>query len=430
MYRNRTTHFSVGWVLVCIAAAMAGLAAPLLAAEADEQSASNERVEKVVAGNNDFALELYRRLAGDPKACGERGNLFFSPYSISTALAMTYAGARGQTAAQMAETLHFELGREQFHRAFGLLVKRLNEQGEKGDYELAVANALWGQRGYRFLDGFLQATRRNYGAGLNEVDFVGATEEARRIINTWVEIKPGVLGRETTLVLTNAIYFKGDWARKFEEDNTKPARFYVNNEKSSEVEMMYQQEEFKYAETDELQLLELPYKGSELSMIVLLPKQVEGLAEVEESLTAEKITVRLGEMYKRKVQVYLPRFKLTWGAFELKDVFKRMGMAEPFSPGADFSGMTGNKELFISNIVHKAFVEVNEEGTEAAAATGVVMGRTAVVEVPVFRADHPFVFIIRDNRSGGILFMGRVADPAEGALTEWFAGVEQIRGKK
>jgi len=425
MYRNRTTYFSAWLVPACIAAAAALPAVLLLAAKADVQIVSNEQVEQVVAGNNDFAFELYKRLAGDPKACGASGNLFFSPYSISTALAMTYAGARGETAAQMAETLHFELAEEQFHQAFGLVVKRLNEQGEKGDYELAVANAVWGQRGYRFLEGFLEMTRRNYGAGLNEVDFAGATEEARRIINTWVEertkekikelIKPRVLGRETTLVLTNAIYFKGDWASKFEEDNTKPVRFYVNNEKSSEVEMMYQQEEFKYAETDELQLLELPYKGSELSMIVLLPKQVEGLAEVEESLTAEKINVRLGEMHKRKVQVYLPRFKLTWGAFELKDVFKRMGMADAFSPGeADFSGMTGGKELFISNIVHKAFVEVNEEGTEAAAATGVGVALTAIVEVPVFRVDHPFVFIIRDNRSGGILFMGRVADPAAG----------------
>jgi len=425
MYRNRTTHFSAGWVLVCIAAAMAGLAAPLLAAEADEQSASDELVEKVVRGNNDFAFELYKRLAADPTACGASGNLFFSPYSISTALAMTYAGARGQTAAQMAETLHFELAEERFHKAFGLLVKRLNEQGEKGDYELAVANALWGQRGYRFLEGFLEMTRRNYGAGLNEVDFAGATEEARRIINTWVEertkekikelIKPGVLGRETTLVLTNAIYFKGDWARKFEEDNTKPARFHVNNEKSSEVEMMYQQEQFKYAETDELQLLELPYKGAELGMIVLLPRQAARLGKIEQSLTAEKVNAWLGKMHRRKVHVYLPRFKLTWGAFELKDVFKQMGMAEPFSAGeADFSGMTGSKELFISNIVHKAFVGVNEEGTEAAAATGVVMGRTAVVEVPVFRADRPFGFIIRDNRSGSILFMGRMVNPSEG----------------
>ncbi len=382
-----------------------------------------EDVNTVVVGNSGFALDLYAKLRDEPAVKEAGGNLFFSPYSISTALAMTYAGARGETEKQMAKTLHFSLPQERLHPAFGTLEKQLNAAGKKGNYELSVANALWGQKGYGFLKPFLELTEKNYGAGLKEVDFVRQTEKVRKTINAWVEektkdkikelIKPGVLGALTRLVLTNAIYFKGDWASKFEEKNTKPAPFHISKERSEEAAMMYQKEEFKYAQKEKLQILELPYKGEELSMVVLLPEEVDGLAELESSLTPERLAEWTKRLHKREVMVYLPKFKMT-SKFGMAEMLAAMGMPDAFSGAVDFSGMNGKRDLFISAVIHKAFVEVNEEGTEAAAATGVVMKLTAVpAPPPVFRADHPFIFVIKDNNSGSILFMGRVSNPAK-----------------
>ena len=301
-----------------------------------------------------------------------------------------------------------------------------NKRGKKGGYQLSVANALWGQKGYGFLQEFIDLTKKYYGAGLREVDFVSAVEreKARKAINAWVEkqtkdkikelIQPGVFTRLTRLVLTNAIYFKGDWASKFKEENTKPAPFYVTEEKSVEVPMMYQKGQFAYTEGEDAQVLVLPYKGDELSMLIVLPKKPSLLPSIERELTLKNLKVELERLRKQEVKVYLPKFKITWGVFKLNDILKAMGMKDAFSlPPADFSGMTGRKDLFISHVLHKAFVEVNEEGTEAAAATAVVMDReSAPAPPPVFRADHPFVFMIRDNRSGTILFMGRVTNPA------------------
>lgn len=382
-------------------------------------------LKAAVQGNNAFALELYAKLKGDENVERQGGNIFFSPYSISTALAMTYAGARGETEKQMAETLHFSLGQERLHSALGALEKRLNAGGKRRTYQLAVANALWGQKGYGFREEFLRLVKDSYGAGLNEVNFANDAEKARRVINKWVAdktrekikdlIKPGVLDSLTRLVLTNAIYFKGDWARKFKEENTGDAPFYVTKKQTQEVPMMYQKGRFNYVEEDGVLILELPYKGEDLSMVVLLPK-VDGLAELEESLTAKQLEEWLGRLHRCEVAVYLPKFKMT-SEFSLAKILAGMGMGDAFSlPPADFSGMTGEKDLFISHVLHKAFVEVNEEGTEAAAATAVPMTLGSPMPVPVFRADHPFVFIIRDNRTGGILFMGRVMNPQpEGA---------------
>lgn len=402
----------------------------LLAAKAKgKKDIQNPDVKAAVAGNSKFAFELYAKLKDDPRVKKDGGNLFFSPYSISTALAMTYAGARGRTEKQMADVLHFSLPQERLHPAFGALEKQLNTGGKKGGYQLSVANALWGQKGYAFLKDFLDLTRKNYGAGLKEVDFVRETEKTRKTINAWVEkktkdkikelIQKGVVDN-ATLVLTNAIYFKGDWASKFKEENTHDAGFDLGGPKTMiqiiPVPMMQQKGKFKYAERDKLQILELPYKDKELSMIILLPKKgpylaLDALKELEKSLTLKNLEKWLAELREQEVMVYLPRFKMTWGVFELKDILKAMGMTAAFS-GADFSGMTGHRNLFISNVLHKAFVEVNEEGTEAAAATAVVM-REAAMAIPVFRADHPFVFMIKDNRSGSILFMGRVMNPAK-----------------
>jgi serpin B len=378
------------------------------------EAAADPNQQIIVEGNNKFALELYQALQS------QQGNLFLSPYSISTALAMTYAGARGQTQEQMAKTLNFPtttLSNEQFHSAFGAIIRKLNAAGQIGGCELAVANALWGQKDYKFLQEFLTLVRTNYDGDLRQVDFAKQTEAARKTINDWVEgktrekikelIKPGMLDSMTRLVLTNAIYFKGKWASQFKPDKTQDAPFILLGGQKVNVPMMNQTGQFGYAQTDAIQLLEMPYINNELSMVVLLPNKLDGVNELEKGLTADNLAGWLAKLRKREVQVWLPRFKLTC-EFSLAETLGSMGMPDAFSSKADFSGMTGNRELFISAVVHKAYVEVNEEGTEAAAATGVAMKLTSVpLPPPVFKADHPFVFLIRDNHTGSILFIGR-----------------------
>ncbi len=384
----------------------------------------------IVAGNNKFALELYTKLGS------REGNLFFSPHSISTALALVYAGARGKTELQMTRTLHFPVivkpgtelsstliqNRQRFASVFGKIIENLNNRGEKGGYELRLANALWGQKDYGFLEEFLELIETNYDGQLNEVDFIKATEATRKAINTWVEkktnnkiknlIRKGVLSSMTRLVLTNAIYFKGNWARQFKEDRTKEAPFTLSDGRKVDVAMMNQTEKFNYMETESLQALELPYVDDELSMIILLPKEFDGLDEFEKTLKAENLSKWLSKLRNRKVIVSIPKFKMT-SQFGLAPVLKSMGMVDAFSAKADFSGMNGKRDLFISAVIHKAYVDVNEEGTEAAAATAVTMKLTSVgpTRTPVFRADHPFLFLIRDNHSGSILFIGRVMNP-------------------
>jgi len=422
---------------ILILAVMGGIVGECRAVEKPAQGQKRTQ-QAVVEGNNEFALELYAKLRA------QEGNLFFSPYSISTALAMAYAGARGETESQMAKALHFpatkpvgvcqdpnkmageaeQAWREQgFHCEFGTIVEDLNVRGAKGSYELNVANALWGQRGYGFLPEFLELIKNSYGGELNEVDFVKACEAARQTINSWVEkqtrdkiknlIQKGVLNSMTRLVLTNAIYFKGNWARQFEEDKTKESPFTLISGEEVNVPMMNQTAEFNYMETEDFQGLELPYVDDELSMIILLPRKADGLGNLEK-LLPEKFSGWLGELDKRKVIVSVPKFRMT-SQFGLADVLRSMGMTDAFSERADFSGMNGKRDLFISAVVHKAYVDVNEEGTEAAAATGVVVGLTSVrpERIPVFRADHPFLFLIRDNKSGSILFIGRAMNPAE-----------------
>jgi serpin B len=397
-----------------------------------DKAAASEKTNKklIVTGNNKFALKLYAKLRS------EEGNLFFSPYSISTALAMAHAGARGQTEAQMAGVLHFPIiakpgtelssklipDRHQFASVFGKIIKDLNNRGKKGGYELRVANALWGQEGYEFLEEFLELIKTNYGGRLNEVDFVRAAETARKTINTWVEkktndkiknlIPKGVLDRMTRLVLTNAIYFKGNWAKQFKEDRTKDAPFTLADGEKVDVAMMNQTGQFNYMETESFQALELPYVDGELSMIILLPKEFDGLDEFEKTLTTENLSEWMDELRDREVRVSVPKFKMT-SQFGLASVLKSMGMTDAFSANADFSGMNGRRDLFISAVIHKAYVDVNEEGTEAAAATAVTMKLTAIGpdQIPVFRADHPFIFLIIDNQSGSILFIGRAMNP-------------------
>jgi serpin B len=402
-------------------AILIGLAALLfvgsLVSAADTPPAVIARPEsKVVKDNNTFALDLYAQLAG------EKDNLFFSPFSISTALAMTYAGARGQTATEMAQTLHFPLNQQELHPAFARLLKEMNGKNNKGSLELHLANALWGQKGYGFRNEFLEVTKANYGAGLREVGFVQAADEARQTINRWVEeqtqnkikdlIQPGILTPMTRLVLTNAIYFKAAWQYPFSEYATKQEEFQVTPDKKVPVPMMHQVKGFNYLDGGTFQLLEMPYQGRQQSMLVFLPKTGDGLAEFEKTLTAKNLESWLGKCSTQQVTVAFPKFKFT-RAFELNKTLSAMGMPLAFSDRADFSGMDGRKDLYISNVIHKAFVDVHEKGTEAAAATAVVVATKSAPPAPKheFRADHPFVFVIRDHRTGSILFLGRVTNP-------------------
>jgi len=397
-------------IIIC-----AGLLLPSAAWAADSPSDQAEAIK----GNNAFTVGLYEQLKSQP------GNLFFSPESISTALAMTYAGARGDTATEMANVLHFTLPPEKLHPAMGALLSNLNAAHD--GYQLKVANALWGQQGYTFLDSFLKTTKDNYGAGLNQVDFKGATEAARATINSWVEqqtanrikdlIGQGVLKPDTRLVLTNAIYFKGDWDKPFKKEDTKDEDFHVSSTQTIKAQLMHSIDEFNYFDGVTFQALEIPYKNKELSMIVFLPKDADGLAAFEQTVTADTLQQWLGQLRPvSKVIVALPKFKVE-EQFGLGNTLQAMGMKQAFGAGADFSEMDGKHDLFISAVIHKAYVDVNEEGTEAAAATGIPMVHPAVAfqEPPpiIFRVDHPFLFVIRDNKSGSILFMGRVINPLQ-----------------
>ncbi|MCX7795395.1 MAG: serpin family protein [bacterium] len=376
---------------------------------------ASKDVSTLVSGNNSFALELYKRLAI------EKGNIFYSPYSISSALAMTYAGAKGETAKQMAKVLRFTLPQERLHQTFNELSRLL--QSNTKDYQLSIANALWGQKDYKFLKEFIDLTNKYYEAGFKEVDYINtkAREEARQMINKWVEdktngkikdiIKTDDIDELTRLILTNAIYFKGKWESQFDPKNTKNMPFYVSENVKIETPTMYQKARFNYGEDEEVQILEIPYAGKDLSMVVILPKPNISLSKIERTLSAKKLKAWLSLLSEKEVEVYIPRFKIE-KRYVLNEVLKKLGMVDAFDMmKADFSGMTPKPDLYITSVIHQSFVEVNEEGTEAAAATAVIMGTKAVIMPIVFRADRPFVFFVRDKRSESILFMGRLAEP-------------------
>jgi len=378
----------------------------------------------LVQGNSAFALDLYARVKN-----GE-GNRFFSPFSISCALAMTYAGAQEETALQMARTLHFTLPPGELHPAFHGLISELNSQtsspaGAKQatGVQLLTANALWAQAGERILPDFQKRIEINYQGGLYPVDFRQAPQDALRTINAWVEehtngkikdlLKPRHIDSQTLLILTNAIYFKALWATPFTAKATAPADFQVPDHDPVRVDMMNLTARFRYLDEKTFQALELPYQGNSQAMVIFLPRAKDGLAQLEASLSVEMLEGWLKKLSPYRVNVSLPRFKLT-AELELKDALSELGMPLAFLPRkADFAGITGTRDFAISAVVHKAFVEVDEKGTEAAAATGVVMSRMAMAPSPtaVFRADHPFFFVIRDTRTGSLLFLGRLVRP-------------------
>ncbi|MHC4931075.1 MAG: serpin family protein [Planctomycetota bacterium] len=376
------------------------------AVRADETSDSTPAAQAA----NRFALGLYAHLAKKP------GNLAFSPYSVSSALAMTYAGARGKTAEEMAQVLCFS-GQERTHRGFEVIRRQLT--GDK--VELALANRLWAQAGDPFLPAYLDLVEKHYEAGMQPLQFGDDTETARRTINRWVEqqtserirdlIQPGVLTPATALVLTNALYFKGRWAKAFPENATRDAPFHLSPRDKVSVPTMYRHGRIRFAKWPGLQLAELAYEGGRYTIVVLVPEAVDGLPELEERLDPQLLRRWLQSLTAGGAKLYLPRFKIT-KAFRFAETLQAMGVREAFTARADFSGMNGRGGIFISAVEHKAFVAVDENGTEAAAATAVVMKRGGGPRVDaVIRADRPFLFLIRDRQTECILFLGRVADP-------------------
>lgn len=369
--------------------------------------------EKAVDGNNRFAVELLQKV----DAVQQDNNIFFSPLSLSTAIGMTYAGSQGNTAKQMANTMHYAYEEEQVHKDFSALLASLNAAGKP--YTLNIANALWGQKDYYFEQKFISLIDNYYNGGFNTVDFISQCEASRQLINQWVAEKTndkikdllleGDLSADTRLVLTNAIYFKGDWAVPFNPQNTFKMPFAIRPDQTVAVDTMCQTGQFRYADTDEGKLIELPYAGDELSMVVLVPKGSQ--EEFQNSLSTDKLQHLLAQAQEQKVTVFLPKFKLAARYYlEERDLLPAMGMVDAFSQkDADFSGMTGAKDLYIAHVVHQAVIEVNEAGSEAAASTGVVMNLKSMI--PVFRADKPFVFMIMHKPTGAILFMGKVNNP-------------------
>jgi serpin B len=379
-------------------------------------------VATLVDGNTAFSFDLFQELKS------EDGNMFCSPYSISLALAMTYAGARGETEQQMADTLHYNLSQDNLHPAFNYLDMELAKRGEgargKDDegFRLNIVNAIWGQKDFTFLPEFLDTLAENYGAGLRLLDFINETEKSRITINDLVSdetegriqdlIPQGQLDAATRLVLTNAIYFNAAWQYRFEKSMTSDSVFHLLNGQDINVPMMRQTESFGYTTGDGYQAVELQYDGGELSMVILLPDPGE-YDSFEDQLNVENTNEIINRLQYTQVALAMPKFEFE-SEFKMKDTLSRMGMPVAFSPSADFSGMTGGKELYIDQVIHKAFVSVDEAGTEAAAATAVDMKLTSMPAEPVnVTIDHPFIFLIRDIETGTILFVGRVMNPVE-----------------
>jgi len=381
--------------------------------------AGTAQVQSLVASNTTFALNLYSQLAATP------GNLFFSPYSISTCLAMVYAGARGNTELQMSQVLGFGTNQQQFASTFGDLQRELETNQEPNVIELNLANALWAQEGFPFLPAFLATATNQYQANINQADFLTEADAVTEEINNWVAqetqnkiqniLSPGMVNLYTRLVLANAIYFLGVWSTSFEATNTSTQPFYLSSTTQVDAPLMHQpvsQVKFNYMDTSDFQAIELPYGSNQLSMVILLPRQVDGLGRLEQELAPALLSSVLAQMTERQVEVFLPRFTLDYKS-ELTDTLTVMGMPDAFDwRVADFSGMDGMLDLYVTFIVHKAWAEVNEAGTEAAAATVVGIGITAVPgPPPIFRADHPFIFFIRDAQTGSVLFLGRLVNP-------------------
>jgi len=371
----------------------------------------------LVDGNTAFAADMYKILRDEP------GNFFYSPHSISSALAMTWAGAKGQTETDMAKALHFTLPQAQLHPAWNELDLALESRGQgamgsdsKG-FRLNVANAVWGQVGYPFQTPFLDVLGLHYGAGMHVVDYVEAPEQALDLINGWVAEKtedkiqkilsPDSINASTRLVLTNAVYFNAAWQTPFKEENTQNGPFTTAEGASVDVPMMQGYIEANYVQGSDFAALELPYDGHELSMVLVLPNDLDTFEG--------SIDTRLGEVVgglsEHLVETKMPRFKFE-SKFSLVEPLKTLGMSVAFSDEADFSGINGTGGLAITDVIHQSFVSVNEAGTEAAAATAVIVGETSAPLPAAITFDKPFIFFIRDIATKQVIFVGRVTDPS------------------
>ena len=383
---------------------------------------TDTQMSALVTGNSNFAFTLYQQLKKN-----STGNLFYSPYSISTALAMTYAGAAGDTAKQMSSALHFTLPQSQLHSAFNQLALDLasrgqNAQGTNGkSFSLNIANALWGQQDYQIQSAFLNTLAQNYGAGMNLLDFIDSPEDSRVTINNWVSsqtnnrindlLPQGSIDQSTRFVLTNAIYFDAAWQNPFAKESTHDGTFNLIDGSTVTVPMMNNESGYSYVKGNGYQAVELPYDSNEVAMDIIMPDMGKFTA-FESSMTADEMSGIIGSLKNNFMTLTMPKFHFD-SSFSLKSALSALGMPIAFSDtNADFSGMTGNTDLHISDVVHKAFVAVDEEGTEAAAATGVVVGVAAMPQYSM-TVDQPFIFLIRDIQTNSILFIGRVLNPAE-----------------
>ncbi|MFA5397228.1 MAG: serpin family protein [Methanogenium sp.] len=386
--------------------------------------APSESTDAVAKANTQFAYDLYQTLKGDKENANE--NIFFSPYSISTALALTYEGAKGKTADEIRSVFHFPENDAVRQNGYRDIISGLNTPDAA--YSLKTANGLWAEKSYPFLPAYTKIAEQSYAAEVRNMDFISAPDASRQTINQWVEdqtedriknlLPEGAITPLTRLVITNAVYFKGTWVLQFDENETCPDDFLSEGGTSVTADMMYRNDKdarYGYAETDDLQILRMPYEhesGKALSMLVLLPKDGK-ITTAESALGTKGLVDAVASMQTKQVEVFFPKFSLET-TYSLPNTLKKMGMPTAFGENADFSGMDGTRNLSISSVSHKAFVDVNEEGTEAAAATSVEMGVTSMpveIIVPIFRADHPFIFQITDDETGMLLFMGRIADP-------------------
>lgn len=413
-------------MVLCLIGSLVGCTQPVAGRElkSDKQRISypdinQTEIESLIDGNNTFAFDLYQQLVNNDD------NLFYSPYSISVALAMTYAGARSETAQEMANTLHYYPSQDKLHPVLNWLDIELAKRGRSAQgkddegFRLNIVNAIWGQENYHFMDDFLDVLAENYGAGLRIVDFINSTEQSRKIINEWVSqqteerieelIPQGAIDALTRLVLTNAIYFNAAWMYPFDEKNTVDGDFNLLSGDTVTVPMMNQSELLNHMKGENYQVVELPYDGNELSMLLIMPDE-GSFYSFEQSLDNELINDIISELGNKQAVLSMPKFEFR-SELDLAQILPAMGMPTAFSGMADFSGMTGNQDLFIIDVIHEAFVSVDEAGTEATAATAVIMKLTAAQEMVTISLDNPFIFLIRDIKTGSVLFVGRVLNP-------------------
>lgn len=375
-----------------------------------------KEMDQIVKANNNFGLTIYQEFSR------EKSNQFLSPISLLMALAMTLEGARSETALVINQVLKLPANEKVRQKGFAQIREIINQPGRKS--KLSLANAIWVQQDFPVLINYLEVIAQYYDGQANNVDFIFQRETARKTINKWAEektagkikdlIPPGIIDHLTRLILTNAIYFRGLWLLPFNPEFTRPENFYLTEGQTVEVPMMRflgEKARFPYMENEDVQMVEIFYEDQDLSMLILLPRQKD-ISYLENKLTLDLLETWKKRLKEARVDLYLPRFKIDAKYF-LKEKLKEMGMGVAFTSQADFSGINGRKDLFIQQVIHQAYIEVNEAGTEAAGATGVLVGRTAYTPEKkyIFRADHPFIFFIQEKTSGVILFLGRLSDP-------------------